>query len=211
MKGEWEKDVELLAAWRAGDQHAGEQLYDRHVDAVARFFRNKVREHGDDLLQQTFVALVEGKQRIREGVVVRAYILGIARNVLYTHLRELARGRDVDADVETMAEFAPGPSTVAGRKREHRLLLEGLRRLPIEHQIALELHYWEGLTAKEIAALMGLSASAMRSRMAKARDLLHAAMMAIAASPELLASTMNDLEGWAAQLRGQLPRESQSS
>ena len=103
-----------------------------------------------------------------------------------------------------MAELAPGPTTVAGRRQEHRLLLEGLRRLPIEHQHALELFYWEGLKANEIAEMMGVSHAAMRSRLAKARALLNEAMEGIAASPELLNSTVNGLDNWAAEIRGQL-------
>jgi RNA polymerase sigma-70 factor (ECF subfamily) len=201
---DWQLDAELLDAWRSGDAAAGQRLFDRHVHAVARFFRNKVRDDVEDLVQQTFLRVVEGKERIRDGVAFRAYLLGIARNTLRSHLRKLSRGRDVDTDVETMAELAPGPSTVASTKREHRLLLEGLRHLPIVYQIALELHYWEGLKAVEIAPLVGLSPSAMRSRLAKARELLEASMAAIARSREVLASTINSLDGWAAEVRAQL-------
>ena len=204
MTGDWHLDAELLAAWSAGDNHAGERLFDRHAPAVTRYFRNKVRDEVDDLVQQTFLALIDSKQRIRDGVAFRGFILGIARNILSKHLRKLARGRVVDPEVETMAELAPGPTTVAGRRQEHRLLLEGLRRLPIEHQHALELFYWEGLKANEIAAMMGVSHSAMRSRLAKARALLNEAMEGIAASPELLNSTVNGLDNWAAEIRGQL-------
>ena len=48
------------------------------------------------------------------------------RVVLPAHLRKLARGREVDPEVESMSDLAPGPSTVVGRTREQRLLLEGL-------------------------------------------------------------------------------------
>ena len=201
MSQDWQVDVELLDAWRGGDQAAGIRLYDRHADAVARFFENKVREGTDDLIQQTFLRLVESRERIREGVALRGFILGICRNVLREHLRSLARNRVVDPEVESMAELAPGPTTMVGRTREHRLLLEGLRRLPIEHQIALELHYWEGLNAAQIGAIMAISHSAMRSRMTRARQLLRDAMSEISQSRELLESTVNGLDKWAAQLR----------
>ena len=201
---EWQLDAELLTAWRQGDQTAGAKLFDRHADAIARFFENKVREGGDDLIQQTFLRLVEGRERIREGITLRGYLLGIARNVLREHLRALARNREVDPEIECMADLAPGPSTVAGRTREHRLLLEALRRLPVEHQITLELFYWEELNAAEIAEIMGISHSAMRSRVAKARELLREAMAQITQSRELLESTIGGLDRWAAELRAQL-------
>lgn len=204
MSGDWHVDAQLLEAWRGGDNQAGEQLFDRHAPAVTRFFRNKVREEVEDLVQQTFLALVSSKERIREGVAFRGYVLGIARNILGKHLRKLSRGRAVDPEVETMATLAPGPSTLAGKKQEHRLLLEALRRLPIEHQVALELFYWEGLKGKEIAEVVGVSHSALRGRLSKARELLEASMKSIAASPELLRSTVDGLEQWAEDLRGRL-------
>ena len=201
MSSDWHADVELLEAWRTGDQRAGMRLYDRHADAVARFFENKVRESADDLIQQTFLRVVESRERIREGIALRGFILGVCRNVLREHLRSLSRKREIDPEVDSMAELAPGPTTMVGRSREHRLLLEGLRRLPVEHQVALELYYWEGLNAAQIADIMAISHSAMRSRMTKARALLREAMTEISTSQELLESTVNGLDKWAAQLR----------
>jgi RNA polymerase sigma-70 factor (ECF subfamily) len=200
----WSVDVELLEAWRAGDVQAGAKLYDRHADVVARFFDNKVCVGASDLVQQTFLLLVESRDRIREGLTFRAFVLGIARNVLRDHARKLARGREVDPEVDAMIDLAPGPTTVIGSSREQRLLLAALRRLPLEHQVGLELFYWEDMDAGEIAQIMGISHSAMRSRLVKARALLREAMERLAESPEQLASTVDDLARWASQIRVQL-------
>lgn len=204
VSGDWELDAGLLEAWRNGDDRAGERLFDRHADAVARFFENKLREGAEDLTQSTFMRLIEGRARIREGVAFRAFVLGIARNVLREHLRQLTRGRQIDPDVDSMAALLPGPSTIMGDRQEQRLLLEALRRLSIDNQVILELFYWEGLKTQEIADVMELRPSTARGRLARAREQLGATMAAIAASPELLESTVNGLDGWAAQLREQL-------
>jgi RNA polymerase sigma-70 factor (ECF subfamily) len=205
-ESDWQLDAELLEAWRRGDNDAGEQLYDRHVGAVARFFQNKVPDQVEELMQQTFLALVESRDRIRAGVTFRAYLLAIARYKLLDHLASKTSGkaRVVDLEADSMVDLAPGPSTLMARKREQRLLLEGLRRIPVEHQIALELFYWEGLNAAEIAEVFGISHSAMRSRLSKARALLEQAMAALADSPELLTSTVAGLDAWAAGIREQL-------
>ena len=204
MTGDWQRDADLLERWRAGEVGAGKELFERHADVVARFFENKVREGAEDLIQLTFVRLLENRDRVRDGVAFRAFVLGVARNVLREQLRKLARGREVDPEVERMTDLAPGPTTVVGRSREQRLLLEGLRRLPIAHQIALELYYWEDLDAHQIAEVMGISHSAMRSRLVKARDLLRVAMAEIAQSQELLSSTDEGLARWASEVRGEL-------
>jgi RNA polymerase sigma-70 factor (ECF subfamily) len=195
---EWERDAALLDAWRDGDQRSGKQLFARHYAPVDRFFRNKVREGSEDLAQATFLRMIEGRARIREGVAFRAFLLGIARNVLREHLRELARGRNVDPEVESMADLAPGPTTIVSDKQEQRLLLEALRRLPVDTQIILELHYWEELKTDDIAAIMEQVPSTMRGKLIRARNRLEISMAEIAGSQELLASTLGGLEGWAA-------------
>jgi hypothetical protein len=59
-------DAELLEAWGAGDKAAGEALFDRHFEAIYRFFQNKVGPGViDDLVQQTFLGCVEAPDRFR--------------------------------------------------------------------------------------------------------------------------------------------------
>lgn len=204
MASDWQQDAELLDAWRSGNDGAGERLFDRHADAVARFFENKVREGAEDLTQATFLRMIEGRERVHEGIAFRAFVLGIARNVLREHVRELVRGRQIDPEVDSMVALAPGPSSVLAERDEQRLLLEALRQLPLDQQILLELFYWERLKSHEIAAVLELAPSTIRTRLVKAREQLAAAMAAIAASPELLATTLAGIEGWAAQIRERL-------
>lgn len=196
-----QSDAQLLVTWRAGDKLAGEHLCRRHAPAIVRFFRNKVSSPVEDLVQQTFLALLEGHERLADPDKLRAYLFGIAHNVLRGHLRELSRGRQIDEGVSSLAELDPGPTTALARKREQQLLLLALRRLPIQHQIALELYYWENLDTAEIAEILGVSASAMRSRMVRARSLLEAELAKLAESEVELRSTVERLDGWVAQIR----------
>jgi RNA polymerase sigma factor (sigma-70 family) len=201
MSEDWQVDAELLERWCAGDNDAGHQIYLRHGDAVIRFFRNKVRDEAEDLVQTTFMRLAAAKQRIEHGTTLRAYILGIAHRVLLEHLRKLEKGRAVDLEHDAMAAVIPGPSTIFARKIETRILLEGLRRIPIQQQIILELYYWEGLKANKIAEIMGINHSTMRGRVQRARDLLEKTIAELAEAPDNIASTLADLEKWAAEVR----------
>jgi len=198
---DWSIDAELLEAWRGGRQSAGRELVDRHFDAVARFFHNKIGAGAEDLVQQTFLALAEGRDRIRDGAHIRAYLLGAAHNVLRQHLRSRERDQPIDFSITRMADLGPTPASVAAHAGERRLLLLALRELPIEHQIALELCYWEDLNAAEIAEILGVSHSAMRSRLVRARKLLTEAIERLASSPALSASTLDNLEAWALAIR----------
>ena len=88
------------------------------------------------------------------------------------------------------------------QRREQQLLLEGLRRIPVELQVALELHYWEQMSDAEIARALDMPLGTAKSRIRRARQLLGERMAELAASPAELQSTLANLEQWAEQLRG---------
>jgi RNA polymerase sigma factor (sigma-70 family) len=205
--GKRRQDVELLEAWRSGDPRAGRQLFDRHSGAVVRFFENKVTVDAADLVHATFMRMFETRDRVRHAGSFRSHALGIARNVLREHIRALARGRDVDPEVDSMAKLAPGPSTVASEREEQRLLLESLRRLSIDDQILVELFYWEDLDSSAVSEIVGMPASSVRTRLARARGRLRQLMTELATDQALLASTVDGLEGWVSDLRAKARNE----
>lgn len=201
-------DHELLQRWRAGERRAGEELFDRHIAAVHRFFKNKLGDTDavEDLVQRTFMALCEGHTRLRADASFRAYLFGVAHNLLCVHFRR--RGRDpaaLDFDVVSLDELSPGMLTILGQRRESRLLLQAMRRIPLRFQVVLELHYWEELSSAEIAEVLGLPAATARTRLRRARELVGEAIVALAESPELGQSTTADLDRWARELREAWP------
>jgi RNA polymerase sigma-70 factor (ECF subfamily) len=166
-------DLELLDAWQAGDHVAGEELFDRHFDPVMRFFRNKLDQGCEDLVQQTFLACLEARDRFRRESSFRTFLFAVAHNVLRNHLRsKRRRGPEIDFSRESVWGIAPSPSTILTRHRNQERLLDALRRIPVEHQVALELHYWEDLTAAEIAAVLTIPTGTAKTRLRRAKALL---------------------------------------
>lgn len=202
-------DAELLEAWRAGDLAAGERLFARHYRLLKRYFRNKIgAEHIADLMQETFVASVESRERVIEADRFRAYLLRIAYHVLCRHLRRRARDTpEPDFDAVSVEQLQPGAVTVIARTQEQRLLLAALRALPVNYQVVLELYYWEDLKTDRIAEVLGVPAATVRSRLQRARDALEASMDRLARSRQVLTSTMARLEDWAARCGRELGEE----
>jgi len=194
-------DASLLLAWRNGDRNSGEALLDRHFKALSRFFRNKASDGIDDLVQATMLALLESPERYRGEGSFRSFVFGIAYNVLREHYR--AGARALDPSTDSACDQAPGPSQAYAEKAEQRLLLEGLRQIPLEHQTLLELYYWEAMTGPDIAAVLGVPVGTIRTRIRRARSLVEAAMRSVAADARILESTVTDLDAWARSIRGQ--------
>jgi RNA polymerase sigma factor (sigma-70 family) len=195
-------DLDLVRAWRGGDTAAGEALVERHLEAVHRFFSNKVRHATDDLVQRTFLACVESMEGFEGRSSFRAYLFGIARHVLYHHWRDADRGFDaLTVSVGSRLADEPSPADHVAARQEQRLLLRGLRALPLELQTLLELAYWEGLSDRELADALDVPAGTIKSRLRKARAMLDALLSSMAPSPALLESSRQTLEAWAAGIR----------
>jgi RNA polymerase sigma-70 factor (ECF subfamily) len=199
-------DEELLTAWCSGDPSAGEALFERHYESIARFFRNKVgHDTAPDLIQRTFLALIESRSRFRGESSFRTFIFAVAHNVLGRHYRSKRRGGEhLDFAKVSVSDLGPSPTAILARRDEERALLAALRRIPLEHQEILELYFWERMKAREIAEILSLPEGTIRTRIRRAKQLLEDAMKAIGTSLEIIESTISGLDRWAAEVRGHL-------
>ena len=197
-------DAALLEAWRAGDRTAGETLLARHFERLYLFFANKVETDLDDLIQRTMLACVRARDDIRDGAAFRAYLFSIARRELIAFFRARAKGGLVDTSVTAARDLGPSPSAILVNRAEQRHLLEALRMLPLDLQIALELHYWEDLAITDLARVFDVPVGTAKSRLRRAREQLAAALATLAESSDSLPTTGADLDAWARSIRAEL-------
>ncbi|MCA9699807.1 MAG: RNA polymerase sigma factor [Myxococcales bacterium] len=198
-------DEQLLVAWKAGDQAAGMALVRRYDRSVARFFAYKLERgpESEDLAQATFLAVLSGDFRGESSF--RTYLFAVARNQLLRCIRERVRDRQrFDPSETSIAALELSPSAVLVVRQRNRLLLLALRRLPVDTQIMLELHYWEQMKIKDIAEVLELNINMVKARMKRGRERLEREMEALAESKEQLETTRDELSNWAERLRNEL-------
>lgn len=169
-------DLTLLALWRSGDNEAGGVLVRRYFAALHRFFALKTAGQGEDLIQQTFMACVEAKHAFRGESSFRAYLFGLARYQLLTHYRKVYRRPEVELTTTSLQRLSYSPSATLSRRDEQRHLYRALESIPLDQQIALELTYWEGLAAIEIAHVLGIPENTVYSRLRRAKENLRDAL-----------------------------------
>lgn len=196
-------EFDLLDAWSAGSKEAGQRLFSAHFDPLYRFFRNKAGDDAGDLVQATLMACIESRDTFRRDCTFRTYVFGVARKILLRHYDARRRGARIDAMVESAADLGVTPTQLLDVKRHHNLLLEALRRIPLEHQVLLELHYWEKLAGPELAAVLEVPEGTVRTRLRRAKQLLLAQVERLGENGGVRTRD-EDLEGWAHEVRQHL-------
>ncbi len=199
---EADEELQLLERWRAGDAKAGTVLFERYFAGLYRFFRNKVTDGAEDLVQETFLACVRNAERFRGESSFRTYVFRAAHNKLYDYYRRRHKRDALDFGVTSAMDLGESPSRLLVREEDEGLLLAALRRLPLELQIVLELFYVEKLSGPVLAEVLAIPEGTVRSRLRRAREQLRVHVELVAASPGAAVQSLDDLEAWAERLRG---------
>lgn len=154
---------EVAAVLRArGDRYAFEPVYRHYYPRVLGYCRRRLGHDEDaaDATSQTFAKALGGLDGFTGGAVA-PWLFTIARHVVI----DAVRRRRPQVDLETVgevAEVAPGPDDVTIADDQRRALVAAIVRLTPEQREVVELRL-VGLTGQEIADVLGLSLSAVKS------------------------------------------------
>jgi len=144
----------------AGDAEALEELYDQQADrlfALALWVTGS-QDDAADAVQEVFVKLAAGRDRLDRVRRPRAYLLAMARSAAIDRLRASRHEEPADDLLIEAATDDPGASADAAEAS--RLL----RRLPLPQREAVYLRYFAELSFAEIGRVTGVSLFTAASR-----------------------------------------------
>jgi RNA polymerase sigma factor (sigma-70 family) len=168
-------DGQLLAWFVASQEPAPvEELVRRHGPMVLRICQRILNhaQDAEDAFQATFIVLIRRAHAIAKQDSVASWLHGVASRVA-RHARKVASRRHERerSTTETRLDDDRRPAAPADRSL---VLDEELNRLPEKYRAAIVLCYFEGKSNEEAARLLHCSLSAMKVRLFRARDMLHA-------------------------------------
>lgn len=171
-------DRALLEAVRDGDERALDELLRRYEQVIYRFGLRMCRDSDDaeEVLQDTLLAAAQGVQEFRGTSSLSTWLYTIARSFCIKRRR---RSKFAPAEEEPLDAIAGGPGAAADprplpdalleSRRIEQALEEAITDLDPKYREVLILRDMEGLTAPEVAEVMGIGVGAIKSRLHRAR------------------------------------------
>ena len=173
-----QSEIELIAHGRRGDQAALTELFGRHYASCLRVARVILRSNDDsqDAVQAAYLLAFRHLRRFRGDACFKTWITRIVVNCCLMQLREARRraswvtledlhGRGADA----LASRSPSPETVTWSGEIASALSEAFARLPKNLSETYGLYATSNLSLKEVAAQLGLTLPATKTRVSRAR------------------------------------------
>src|SRR5512134_1239886 len=179
-------DEELMELYRKGSRAAFEELFARYQAKVVHFTYRMTGDQAraEEAAQETFLRVARAAATWQPKAKFSTWLYTIARRTTLNYLRdEKDEGDKVPIPVgEESAEGSPplqlsgsgalNPETMAWSGEVQERFLEALQRLPETYRSAFVLNRGDGLSYEEVAAVLGITVQAVKSRIFRAREML---------------------------------------
>jgi RNA polymerase sigma-70 factor, ECF subfamily len=156
-------DESLMLGYQGGSREAFEELFARYHEALYGFFRRRLDkpERAEDLVQETFLAVIRATSRYEPRALVRTYLYGIAIKLVATERRSQVReGPPVDSIAEPSVK--DGSDIVLWVR-------QALQKLEASEREILMFREYEQLSYSEIGELLHIPINTVRSKLFRAR------------------------------------------
>lgn len=140
-------------------------VWESFAERLRGFFRKRVADANvvDDLLQETFLRIHRGVAALRDETRQTGWVFQVARNVLRDHFVRRNRRDPLPAPVEEDAEL---------RREVAKWLPDFVDELPEHYRVPLAMADLREMKQAEVAERLGLSLTAVKSRVRRGRALL---------------------------------------
>jgi len=180
LKRETSSDEALVRRIARGDQLAMRTLFARHQVRAYRFVLRIVRDEmlAEDVISDVFLDVWRQAGAFEGRATVSTWLLAIARNKAASALRRRTEMQVDGETLTTIADPAGDPETALQEKNRSEILRRCMTKLSAEHSQIIDLVYYHGKSAGDVAEIVGIPEPTVKTRMFYARKRLAALVAA---------------------------------
>ncbi len=178
----FEEEQELVRKAKEGDKVSLARLVDTYQEPIynTALKMTKNREDAEDVLQETFVTMVEKLHQFRGDARLYTWLYRIAVNNVYkrTRTKQKHEAMDInDPDVQqihgsNLSEWPETAQLLGEREWIRDVLADALNDLPEKYRTIFVLRDIQGLSIRETQEILGISESNVKVRLMRARNYL---------------------------------------
>jgi RNA polymerase sigma-70 factor (ECF subfamily) len=177
-----EEDLALMAAVAKGDEAAFAKLVEKHQRAVLGTIAKMTNQSPDteDTAQQVFIKLWKSAKRYQPSAKFTTFLFTITRNLVFNATRKKSRRKEHSLNEQEdewhqtiedqNTQSRPDKSIAQAELRE--IIDQAISSLPEKQRLAVVLRRYEKMPYEEIADVLELSVSAVKSQLFRARAAL---------------------------------------
>ena len=164
-------DEVLISAIAEGDKRAMQVLYTRHNVRVYRFVLRLTNDASlaEDLVSEVFIDVWRQADRFRAKSQVSTWLLAIARYKALSALRSRSGEQLDECLAATIKDPADDPAAVLHNKDRAAVVRACLSQLSAIHREVIDLIYYHEKSIDEVAQIVGVPASTVKTRVFYAR------------------------------------------
>ncbi len=157
------------------------ELVEQHQAMVFRTLARLTgeRERLEDLAQEVFLRLFRALPHFRNRAKVSTYVYRVIVNVVNDEFRRRETARrmaPIDCEAHELAHPDPGPEALLEQRRFRDAVEESLAQLSVRDRTILALHYQEGRSYEDIAAILELPMGTVKTHLHRGRERLKSAV-----------------------------------
>lgn len=174
-------DHMLMQRIAMGDHDAFATLIERHQDmvvgTVAKMLGNA--SEAEDISQQVFLRIWKSAKRYKPSAKFTTFLFTITRNLVFNEVRRRKRRNEVSSDereenshLEISDSDEYRPDREMERQELTKVVDKAIAALPEQQRLAVVLRRYEQMPYEDIAEVLGISLSAVKSQLFRARTTL---------------------------------------
>lgn len=179
-----DSDLELMLRVRSGDADSFERLLNRYRGPLIRYFCRMVRDQAlaEDLAQEVFLRVYQARERYQPEARFTTWLYRIATNLALNALRD-RREAEMPAESASGEGDPPEARIVDSRptaeqslilSERERAIRQAVESLPDNQRAAVILHKYQEVDYRQIARILDVSESAVKSLLFRAYETLRA-------------------------------------
>jgi len=167
-------DKEFIERFKNKDKDTFSEIVNNYGDAVyASVFRivgNK--DDAQDIVQNTFLKAFTKSETFRGESSILTFLTSIAINETNMFLRKRKHLLYVDIDSLTNHPHIPASDISTEKKDVKKIFSDAMDKLPFQYREIIVLRDMDGMDTKEVSEILGISQSAVKTKLHRARTLL---------------------------------------